>query len=269
MSNFHSNQEITKRLSDLTKRLEEQRLSEEELVEFEQLSRQLYERAVILNYKAKEEKVYANKSPEISTLDDIPSAVAESPSIEEPEPVETKDNVSNDAFTNSGEIAFDFSSDEAAEEPASFEFENQDTIETKNDDVSEEPAVIEEQVAADIEQEEVVSNNAVNIDEARTKSFYEQFEKVHEASLGDRLGASKLETLKGAIGLNDKLQFIAELFNGDSDAFNASINELDQQNSNEEARKLLSQIAAMHEWNEESPLVEEFARLIERRYVEV
>lgn len=268
MSNFHSNQEITKRLSDLTKQLEEQRISEEELVEFEQLSRQLYERAVILNYKAKEEKVYANKSPEESTSDDIPSAVAESPSIEEPEPVETKDDVSNDAFTNSGEIAFDFSSDEAAEEPASLEFENQDAIETKKDDVSEEPAVIEEQVAADTEQEEVVSNT-VNIDEARTKSFYEQFEKVHKASLGDRLGASKLETLKGAIGLNDKLQFIAELFNGDSDAFNASINELDQQNSNEEARKLLSQIAAKHEWNEESPLVEEFARLIERRYVEV
>ena len=59
---FNTLQKITSRLNELSEQLNSSKLTEEELREFEQLSRDLYERAIILNYKAKEERVFQKEN---------------------------------------------------------------------------------------------------------------------------------------------------------------------------------------------------------------
>lgn len=264
MSNFQSYKTITDRLKSLGDKLSQNKLSAEELDEFESLSRQLFERVLILNYKAKEAKVHGRETVEQESI------VSEEP--ENPVKEENKTQLKEEeAETDTGEIQFDFSSDmgDVADVKEQLESvsEETDTVASPEHEKEEtKESVDKEAFKENSEISEVTIND--NFDDEKEQSFYERFQKVHNESIGDRLGTSKLTTLKNAIGLNDKMQFISELFNGDNDAFNKSIDALDEQPSNEDARKTLSQIASKHTWDEESPLVEEFARLIERRYVE-
>ncbi len=250
-------------MKELGDKLSDQKLNAEELNELEDLARQLYERSVILNYKAKEEQVHgkSNVMDKEEAVEKVEKTTTE-PIIEE-----KKESVQDESKEDTGEIQFDFSDDNESEQ-LDADFQNEtDQNEVETEDIEEEVKSEKEteQFDQQTEQKESVNEAAEN---EMTRSFYERFEKVHNESLGDRLGASKLDTLKGAIGLNDRLQFIAELFSGDSDKFNRTIEALDQQPSNEDARKTLSQVAAKQSWDEENPLVEEFAKLIERRYVE-
>jgi hypothetical protein len=80
------------------------------------------------------------------------------------------------------------------------------------------------------------------------------------------MSASKIDTLKGVFGLNEKMQVINDLFNGNSDFFNKAIEILDTQSTPEMARQKLSEIAVSNEWDLEQEIVEEFVRKVERRY---
>ncbi len=261
MSNFQSYKTLTDRLKSLGDKLSSEKLSTEELDEFESLSRQLFERALILNYKAKEAQVHGEKDwPQEGVIN----------TKSEPELKEEKKDVVKEEEVDTGEIQFDFSSDMDAVEDVDQPSETNEvgvkpetTPKSEIEEATENAA--EAKTVENSASEDTINDN---FDDEKQQSFYERFQKVHNESIGDRLGASKLSTLKNAIGLNDKMQFISELFAGEADAFNKSIEALDQQPSNEDARKTLSQIASKHTWDEENPLVEEFARLIERRYVE-
>lgn len=86
-------------------------------------------------------------------------------------------------------------------------------------------------------------------------------------SLSSRLMSSKLETLVGAFGLNEKLQCIRELFKGSSEAFNQAIETLDQQESFANAKRVLAQYAQQNSWDLESNLTAEFIQKVERRFL--
>lgn len=263
MGTFNTHQTITKRLKELSEKLDEDHLTAEELQEFEKLSRKLYERAVILHYKAKEENVY-NKKDQSAPTPDQPKA-------------EKLDNE-----IDSGAIKFDFTSDEQFDEspspvpespdknpvqqdnpPAGGAFkEGQDpTISAKNTDEKEEDTTGQSKT-------ETLTSDLPRIHQEETKSFYEHFMGLHKSTLSDQLGASKIDSLKGVIGLNDKLQFISELFDGNHEAFNEYLSTLDQLESNKEAHQLLSQIATKYEWDEENSTVEDFVKIISRRYAD-
>src|SRR5690554_4270728 len=62
MTSFDTLQSISSRLKELSNQLSTSKLSKDELEEFETLSRKLYERAIILNYKAKEARVYGEEN---------------------------------------------------------------------------------------------------------------------------------------------------------------------------------------------------------------
>jgi hypothetical protein len=85
-------------------------------------------------------------------------------------------------------------------------------------------------------------------------------------SLAARLMAIRLETLKGAFGFNERLQIIRELFDGSNDAFNQAIDTLDELDSKNEARKVVSGYANKFAWDKDSDLALEFVQKVERRY---
>jgi hypothetical protein len=79
--------------------------------------------------------------------------------------------------------------------------------------------------------------------------------------------SSKLQTLVGCFGLNDKLQCIRELFQGSSESFNQAIDQLDNQPDFSAAKRVLAQYAQQYSWDLESNLTAEFIQKVERRYL--
>lgn len=270
MATFNSHQDIVKKLQTLSHKLAEDKLLLEELGEFQSLAKELYERTIILNYKAKEEKVHQENS-----------------SITDSKPVDQEVNTSknNPVISTSKEMAtegilFDFSNDETDEDEVEAVVISEDT--SNNEEKDEEVTTTieadidittnaleeEEEVASkDVDTTTVTHTHTTEISNDDTVvSFYQKFTKVHDDSLMDLLASQKLDSLKGALGLNDKMQIISELFEGNTEAFENAIEKLDQQESDDKARITLSEIAAQHQWEADHLLVEDFAKLVQRRY---
>ena len=75
-----------------------------------------------------------------------------------------------------------------------------------------------------------------------------------------------LETLIGSFTLNERLQFINELFDGSSDLFSSSIKRLDSQADKGSARALVAEFAIANAWDMDGEVVEDFMLKICSRY---
>ena len=117
MASFNSHSSIVTRLKLLSDKLASSALTEAELDEFERLSSELYKRAVVLNYKAKEE-VFKKLNTEKTKVEE--EVIEEEKVIEEP--ADTKEDVDT--------LAFDFS-DDFVEDTPSHKAENQSKDEVK------------------------------------------------------------------------------------------------------------------------------------------
>ncbi|MGB0933191.1 MAG: hypothetical protein ACPGU5_02850 [Lishizhenia sp.] len=249
MANTQS--QIVERLVELNKALEVGTINELELEEMVQLSREFHEKMVIIQYKAIEKNVYAK------------TAVSEAPA---PEKIE--ETVEDEVITAEDE-GFDFSNP-AVENPeidfSIFDADKPEQTEKKENTLNTE---VKKEVEATPYQEKIIEKQSSileQIDEEKYASFHERFAKSEDDSFISKMSASKIESLKSAFGLNEKMQVINELFNGNSDFFNKAIEILDNQASSETARQRLSEIAVTNEWNLEQEIVEEFVRKVERRY---
>lgn len=82
--------------------------------------------------------------------------------------------------------------------------------------------------------------------------------------LASKLQQKPVKDLKTAIGLNDKFQYIRELFEGDADEMNKTLEELNTLSNFSEAITLLRE---KYTWDEEDTTVVSFLSLINRRYL--
>ena len=87
-----------------------------------------------------------------------------------------------------------------------------------------------------------------------------------DSSLASQFGVTKIASLIGSFGLNERLQFINELFDGSSENFSNAIKNLDILNSSEQARTKVAELAVTNDWDVESETVTEFIQKIIRRY---
>jgi hypothetical protein len=87
-----------------------------------------------------------------------------------------------------------------------------------------------------------------------------------DISLESQIAMSRLETLVGSFGLNERLQFINELFDGSSEAFSEAIKSIDSQSDEQAALRKASALASQFNWDSSSETVEEFVLKIKRRY---
>lgn len=226
-------QDISERINQLVKKMTVEKLSQEELSELEKLSQKLYERAVILSYKAKEEVFHSSSREEqiIEKKEEPKPIVQEAPVQETVEETVVEE-----------EIQFDFSS--------GFDAETENPVE-----VQQEPTPV------------VTETPVVEITTSQD-DFYQFFEKFYREAQNDKIGHAKINSLKGAFGLNDRMLFINELFSGNSDLFNETIEHLDSLEDNEKALQKLSELAKIQNWDKTQSSVEEFAHIINRRYVD-
>lgn len=244
MSTFEKKEVLLQTIGELFHKMDKGDLSKNEMQDLVENARQLYDRAVIMQYKALEAKVL-NSIVEKTT----PVEVQEE-AITEPEPlIEEK-------------------KEETVEEQPRIDFSIFDQVEEEK---PEEIEVQPEEKEASIAQEPEIEHTGENIpaaqEENTASSFYEKFSKPEDNSLSSRLSHSKIESLSTAFGFNEKLQVINEMFDGNSEEFKSGINSLDTAASSDSARQLLSELAVKHSWDLEDQLVESFVNKVERRHV--
>jgi len=133
-----------------------------------------------------------------------------------------------------------------------------------------EPIIVEE-VQIDSVQEEILSQPIEEIPSsvASNTSSKDAFDKMIERdnSLGSQIMGTRLDTLNGAFGLNEKLQLINELFDGSSELFYQSVQIFDALPDFDQAKVVLKNYSTEFSWDLENPLVIEFVQKIARRYV--
>lgn len=182
--------------------------------------------------------------------------VMEAPEVSTESQIEesTEDRVHEDAVVEESELEVTVIELEETEEEEVFMEEEEVALEDTH--VDEEPAIITETSANfldDIQHPESTSINSAWV------------LQIEQAIRSDR-SVFPLETLIGSFSLNEKLQFINELFDGSSDAFSTATKKLDAFENMAQAREQLSEYSSTYNWDLESEIVEDFIFKICRRY---
>lgn len=242
---------LIKEIESYISKLETASLTMDELFELEKLTRKLHERSIILRYKAFENKMGVEApNVEEKAIEEPVIETQEEPEL--PAEEEKEEELEFKIFDNEEEedLGFVFEAPEEDEEPEA-KIEEEIPVapkeEVKPQEVEPEPPVEESKPASE------------------GGSFLDRF-KAPDNSLGSQLAGSKLDSLIGAFGLNEKLMFINELFDGSSEMFSDAIKSLDTKNGMDEANAMLENLAEEHSWDPEEEAVAEFIVYIHRRY---
>ena len=273
-------------LQNGVEKLESGHLSPEDMELLVEDAKELYERMVILRYKIYETNVLGVKEPVISAS--IRQTEIETPidlfgSIDEPTPAPafevtfandepSESTIGDEEETLEEDLFEQEDEEEAIEEEASEE-------ETIEQELIEEETIVEnlfEEVEEEAFEEEAIEEETIEqvvTEQAAPSSWEPEFSGDQpiwmaemEANIRDNRSVFPLESLIGAFTLNEKLQFINELFDGSSDDFSSNVKQLDQLASIDAARNMIAELADTFSWDKESEIVEDFIYKICRRY---
>lgn len=270
---YKSMQELAEELSQYLAAIGEGTGDVDRLQEMVENARELYERLVVMRHKAFED--VANESEE----------EVEEKSAPEPEEEESVEQPSEDI-----QEAIPFSIDIAPEaESMSIEPEQIDPRADRfvytDDDVKGLTVTLpkketEANLVAESEEEPehkpqpelespVVSENQTSlidaIEEINGESLVDKYASEDDSeSLVEKLEKAPIEDLVSAISLNQKFQFIRELFDGDNERYLAEIESFNSMDSWNSAKNVLGSLEKELGW-EDGEVLEEFTELIQRR----
>ncbi len=271
MSKFDTKEDLLVSVQLLFNNMKIGKLSEEDMETLVSSTRELHERALILRYKAYENKIYGNNSV-VQNENIITETVKEHiivepeiPVIEaiiEPTPIEV-----NKPETPSFDMSFSLF--DQLEEPNDTKVEEETPV---SETAFQEPIKeVDNFSAAETFEKVVIEEKSVVVETpiiTPSNSPKDPFDKMLDLdnSLGSKLMLTKLDSLQGAFGLNEKLQIIRELFNGSSEAFTQAIQIFDMQPDFNHAKTILSNFTLEYSWELDTPIVIEFVQKIARRY---
>ena len=257
MKNLQLYKNQIEELKNLVDKLDKGELTRDELSSLEELSRAIHERSIILKYKAFENN--AESSIEEVVIESVEEEVEETFDWEPTsEPVE-------ESVEEKEETVFSFepTSDEVEQDDEPIETEPVAELVIEEIEEEVEEIIVEEEV---IEEEPIVEVSTIQgVDDNSNETFMEQM-NISDQSLNTLLSGSKLETLIGAFGLNEKLRFINDLFDGSSEKFSDAIKILDTQSDMAAVNLQMNELASTHDWDTEEESVTEFISIVSRRY---
>jgi hypothetical protein len=88
-----------------------------------------------------------------------------------------------------------------------------------------------------------------------------------EKNLASSHQKNAIASLSNAFSLNDRIRLVKNLFEGNSDAFNLTIKEVDALNNKEEANNKLHQLIETYRWEKENEDFILFSSFIDRRFL--
>jgi hypothetical protein len=100
------------------------------------------------------------------------------------------------------------------------------------------------------------------------KEIAEEVEvRITNTELQEKLALEPIKDLKAAIGINDKFQFTATLFNGDEKAFEMAVKTINGFKIYAEAQFWIkSNLREQNKWDESADAVKAFDLLVKRRF---
>ena len=251
------------------------------LIELEETlasSRELYERLLIVRYKVYENSILAvEESEELEVLDKETEVKKEEETI----PDENKDieiifeeetkDIAEDSIIRFDLFATPEIESEVEEDEVLPEVENEIEQSIEEDVLPEIEIKEEELVEENLDSEQEIENTANDSAETSKEitedasSLFPKLMKI-EKSIAQNYQVMTLETLIGSFTLNERLQFINELFDGSSDLFSSAIKRLDALDNRDSARSVIAEYAAENNWDLDGEVVEDFMLKICSRY---
>jgi hypothetical protein len=115
--------------------------------------------------------------------------------------------------------------------------------------------------------EEVAEEVEVKVPIIPTSIPVEINEVITNTELQEKLALDPIKDLKTAIGINDKFQFTATLFNGDEKAFEMAVKTINGFKIYAEAQFWIkSNLREQYNWDETAKVVKAFDLLVKRRF---
>ena len=301
MSKFDTKEDLLVTMQLLMDRLTLGTLTMENMEELVATSREFYERTLILRYKSYEQEVFGAglSSDTISKEYQAPTPkveVSSSPSVEvesqqekaapfdlsfslfdqleQEEALLQEIEAENEVLIASSETHQGHESHSIVESTPTEIFVTETSTLT-TDEYTQETTfteeIVEEIIQSQLVEEEISTPPVQEVPTTATTPSYQKdaFDKMIERdnSLGSQIMGTRLDTLNGAFGLNEKLQLINELFDGSSELFYQSVQIFDSLPDFEQAKVVLKNYSTEFSWDFENPLVIEFVQKIARRYV--
>ena len=252
------------------------------LIELEETvasSRELYERLLIVRYKVYENSILADKESEEL---EVVYKETEVKKEEETIPDENKDieiifeeetnDIAEDSIIRFDLFATPEIESEVEEDEVLPEVEKEIEQSIEKEDILPEIEIKEEELVEenlDSEEEiENIANDSAETSKEITEDASSLFPKLMkiEKSIAQNYQVMTLETLIGSFTLNERLQFINELFDGSSDLFSSAIKRLDALDNRDSARSVIAEYAAENNWDLDGEVVEDFMLKICSRY---
>ena len=252
------------------------------LIELEETvasSRELYERLLIVRYKVYENSILADEeSEEHEDVDNETEVKKEEETI----PKENQDReiifeeetngIAEDSIIRFDLFATPEIESEVEEDEVLPEVEKEIEQSIEEEDVLPEIEIKEEEIVEkNLDSEEEIENTANDSAETSKEiaedasSLFPKLMKI-EKSITQNYQVMTLETLIGSFTLNERLQFINELFDGSSDLFSSAIKRLDALDNRDSARSVIAEYAAENNWELDGEVVEDFMLKICSRY---
>lgn len=269
--------ELVSAIENGLKKISKGNITRIELEETVASSRELYERLLIVRYKVYENSILADKESEEL---EVVYKETEVKKEEETIPDENKDielifeEETNDIAEDSiirfdlfatPEIEFEVEEDEVLPE---VEKEIEQSIEEVLPEIEiKEEELVEENLDSEEEIKNTLNDSAETSKEINedASSLFPKLMKI-EKSIAQNYQVMTLETLIGSFTLNERLQFINELFDGSSDLFSSAIKRLDALDNRDSARSVIAEYAAENNWDLDGEVVEDFMLKICSRY---
>ena len=257
---------ISKQILELSDKLEKGELQADEIIEMTELSRQLHERMIVLQYKTFEEKHDQTDENDSASAIGTSGATALEKEIEKPEPLNESD---------SREPVTEVYAATQPEVKVEKEVEKEPEIEPLKPEIKPEPIadeVNEERAAFRIENNIIPSNQISLIDSIEEikemeKSLNDAFGEKRP-SLAQKLHQKPIANLKTAITINQKFKFISTLFQNDSSAFETALDRINGCSTFLEADEYIQNGPGdRFEWEMKSPTAKEMMELVERRFL--
>ncbi len=271
MSQFDTKEDLLVSIQLLFNNMKIGKLSEEDMESLVIGTRELYERALILRYKAYEQKIYGDFSETINDVivPTITEHIIVEPEIPFTQPIVEPTLEVKEPETPSFDMSFslfdqlDESNDTKVEEVSSV---SKTAVQEPIQEIEDTFSAPESFEAIEMEQIPVIEQ-PISVDEQPTapKDIFDKMLEL-DNSLGSKLMLNKIDSLQGTFGLNEKLQIIREMFNNSSEAFTQAIQIFDMQPDFTHAKTILSNFTIEYAWELDTPIVIEFVQKVARRY---
>lgn len=248
----------------------ERQLQQPELDALTSIARELHEKSIVLGYldslEAAVQRGEMNAVPEVKQVKE-PELIRRSAEVKRPEPIKLEElpevtgNINQEQVRMPGDEKLEAKKEEV--KPAIQEIKEEPKPQVKEEKPVTEPVKPQKQGEIDLFGEIPVTPKS----EVKPKEKEKQKPAAEDKSLARKLQKKPIADLKAAIGINEKFQFINELFEGNMTEYNIALNQLNLCSSHAEAEVYLSTLRELYKWDKDSETVVMFSELVERRFL--